>query len=125
MNSSSGPQEGTQEPVAQGGSSAAPHQAALVPQRGGRCVLATVLHGQEHAVTPNNFHMGSWDGKGHAPLSPILYSTGLLDGQEVSQLDLGTWVQAWGEAIALPLSISPRLGMASSIFSTMRVRCNS
>lgn len=29
MNSSSGPQEGTQEPVVQGGSSAAPHQAAL------------------------------------------------------------------------------------------------
>lgn len=30
MHSGSGPQEGTQEPVAQGGSSAAPHQAALV-----------------------------------------------------------------------------------------------
>lgn len=29
MNSSSGPQEGTQEPVGQGGSCAAPHQAAL------------------------------------------------------------------------------------------------
>lgn len=71
MNSSSGPQEGTQEPVGHSGSSAAPHQAA--PQAAHQAVLsATALHGQEHAVTPSTVHMGSWEGKGHALLRPIL-----------------------------------------------------
>lgn len=63
---------------------------------------------------------GLWEGKGHALLSPILYST-LFGGQEVSQLDLRTWDQAWGEATALQISVSSRLGVASSVFCTMRV----
>lgn len=37
----------------------------------------------------------------------------------MSQLDLRTWDQAWGEATTLHISNSSRLGVASSMFCTM------
>lgn len=107
MNSSSGPQEGTQEPVGQSGSSAAPHQAAL------RCHSAAWSRACSHAQHLPHRLLG-W-------LRPCTAQTN-PSGQEVSQRDLGTWDQDWGEAIALHSSIPSRLDVASSMFSTTRVR---
>lgn len=108
-----------------------------MPQHGGRRVSATVLHHQEHAVTPNTVHRGSWDGKGRALLGPILYLT-LFGGQEVlgGSGDLGPGLgRSQSPTSALERSHSPgeksktctslfssQLCMASSMFSIMAVR---